>query len=277
MLKSGVLAAALLAVFAQNALADRIRISGHTDYRDGSGGEFNVRAYDQGGHTLLNEALATSYTTVNGTTVGSANGTRMNPGFDDLVGFQTFCLEFNEFISLNGIYDAAITDGSIYGGVAGGVDPDNGGPLPKTDPISIGTAYLYTLFATGTLSDYDYENGDDRADSAEMLQHALWYLEDEISLTKKEKKKNIFLTGSSGAITLFGDGTGVGVGGAKANNNGVYNVRVLNLWGSSPSQKQDQLIMVAPAVIEPVPDGAVTAILLGLAFSGLALLRRKSD
>jgi hypothetical protein len=101
------------------------------------------------------------------------------------------------------------------------------------------------------------------------LQEALWYLEDEISLTAAQKAANTFL---SAAITLYGDGTGVGVGGAKANNT-IWNVAALNLGGVAPNQKQDQLILRDNGF--SVPDGGLTLMLMGLSLSGLALLRRK--
>jgi VPDSG-CTERM motif len=264
--RSPVFAALFLFVFANGALADRIRLTGHTDYRDGVGGEFNIKPYDQDGKTLLEGALSSGYVS-DGLTPGNSNGTRMNAGFGGLLGFQTFCIEYNEYISLDGIYEAAISNGSIFGGVGGGVDPDGGGPLPRTDIISIGTAYLYTLFATKALDDYDYTNGSGRESSAVMLQKAFWYLEDEISLTDAQKNANLFLTGAEGALTVFGS-----VAAAKADNDfNLYHVRVMNLWSGNDAThpNQDQLIMV--------PDGGATAILLGLALTALARLRRKSD
>ena len=140
--------------------------------------------------------------------------------------------------------------------------------------ISVGAAYLYSQFAARTLPGYTYTNGSGRAASAVMLQQAFWYLEDEILLTAAQKTSNIFLTGVFGALTVFGDGTGVGTGGAKANNT-TYAVGVLNLGGN-----QDQLIMLpvpdVSVTAASVPDVSLTATMLGLALSGLALLRRKS-
>ena len=264
LLKRGLLATVLLAGIATTADAGQIRISGHTDYRDGTGGEFNVRGHDAAGAALIADALTYGYFFAPGSqTVGSANGTKMF--VDNVLGFQTFCIEMTEHIALDGIYDAQISTGALSGGV-GGVDPDGAGPLPKTDLISVGTAYLYSNFATGQLPTYTYTNGAGRGDDAELLQQAIWYLEDELSLTSSQKAANRFLTNSVyGALTLFGDGTGVGVGGAKANNT-LYNVGVLNL-SSSTGGKQDQLINL--------PDGGVTSMLLGLALGGLAVLRRK--
>jgi hypothetical protein len=129
------------------------------------------------------------------------------------------------------------------------------------------------MFATGNLTGYyDYTHGAGRESSAVQLQKAIWYLENEISLTTTQKNSNIFLTGSIGALTVFG-----GVAGARADNDfNLYHVRALNLWSTSGTYpKQDQLIMVEPPVT--VPDGGLTALMLGLALAATAGLRRKSD
>ena len=253
----------LLSWCAANASAAQITISGDGDYRAGSGGEFNVRAADASGAALLATADLGSYTTLNGTVVGTANGTRMNAGFGGQIGFETFCLEVNQFISLPGTYDASISLGARPGGVGG-----NG----TIDLISIGTAYLYSQFAAGSLAGYTYVNGGSRSASAVMLQTAIWFLEDEISLSAAQIAANVFLSGASGAITLYGTPTGVGVGGARADNN-VFDVAALNLGGPPGFDKQDQLILFDNNF--HVPDGGVTVMLLGMVLTGLRLMRRK--
>ena len=52
---------------------------------------------------------------------------------------------------------------------------------PNQDPLSVGTAYLYSQLARGELTPYEYNNatGRRKADAGE-LQAALWWLEDEI-------------------------------------------------------------------------------------------------
>lgn len=80
--------------------------------------------------------------------------------------FITFCLERNEFIDFHrkGFVIDSITQAAEAGGVAGG----------SPDPISAETAWLYYSFVTGTLLHYDGS-----ATRANMLQHAIWRLEDE--------------------------------------------------------------------------------------------------
>lgn len=256
MLRFGVLALAFSVTFASNAFADKITLTGHTDYRDGVGGEFNIRAHDAGGAALLAEALASGYFFAGPSNVaGSANGTMMQASPDTVVGFQTFCLEYNEHISLGGTYDAQIGSAAINGGVGIG-----GGPTsPRSDPISAGTAYLYSLFATGTLAGYEYANGPTRAADAELLQKTFWYLENERTLAE--------IGGNNSFLTLAFTALG-GEANARADNT-LFNVGVLNL-SSSSGQHQSQLILRAP-------DGGVTVILLGLGLGGLAWLRRKAD
>src|SRR5687767_1781116 len=58
--------------------------------------------------------------------------------------FQTFCVEMDEFINFNVTYHWKVSGAAEDGGV--------GGPSP--DPISPKTAYLYTQFWKGTLSNY---------------------------------------------------------------------------------------------------------------------------
>lgn len=251
MLRSGLLAAALLVGFASNALADKITLTGHPDYRNGPGGEFNVRPADAGGTALIGGAIASGYF-LDGNIAGTANGTKMQADANSVVGFQTFCLEYNETISLGGTYNATIATAAFAGGGGAAGSPPN-------DPISIGTAYLYSLFATGALSGYNYTNGSGRAASADQLQNAFWYLEEERTLAQIGGS-NVFV---NAALAQFGS-----LANAQANNN-AYNVRVLNLTDDSGALRQSQLINL--------PDGGVTVMLLSLGLGGLALLRRKSN
>ncbi len=83
--------------------------------------------------------------------------------------FQTFCLETNEYIYKNSVYDAVFNNAADNGGVAGG----------RPDPISKGTAWLYLQFAKGIWGGYNYSV--DRTTSAAALQNTIWFLEGEAS------------------------------------------------------------------------------------------------
>jgi len=279
-LRSSLLTTALLAGLASNAFAGNIIINGHTNYRDGVGGEFNVRPSDQGGAQLLG-VLSDQYTTVNGTDFPSADGTRLNVGFGGVVGFQTFCLEYNEYFTLGGEYHAAISTAAERGGLGGQTSPNS-------DPLSAGSGYLYTLFATGSLTGYTYTDGSgpeadgQRAQSAEKLQKAFWYLENEMAFDAAGGLANPFLLT---ALTKFGNPYSdfyATRDAARADNNGAYDVMVLNIWtenasGDVTQYNQSQLIMVSPPTTRKVPDGGATLMLLGLGLSGVAWLRRKAD
>ena len=241
------LAALLLAGLAQSSFAATIRISSAgAGYRTGPGGEFKV-------------------TDVSGSIVAG-----VLPFYDSKAivggGIEVFCIEYNEFISLPGTYTATVSAGAIYGGVAGGIDHDSNPLTPTTDLVSVGTAYLYSLFARGVLGGYDYTPGAGRAASATALQNAIWWLEDEITLSASAIAANPFLTAAFAAYGTPGAGVGDVAGGAKTNNT-LYSVGVLNLGGATPD-KQDQLIY-------GVPDGGLTIALLGLGLSGVALFRRR--
>lgn len=256
--------AALLSWSGANAFAAQITITGNGNYRQGRGGEFNVRAADAAGAALIGDVVARGYVIAGGTTFGTANGTAMEgvalPGGFGL-GFETFCIEINQFISLPGTYDASISLGARPGGAGGDGTVDN---------ISIGTAFLYSQFAAGSLAGYTYANGSGRAASAENLQKAIWFMEDEIDLGTAGGIANIFL---NAVITQFGSL----ISGQIDNN--IFDVAALNLGARPGFARQDQLIMhdngfSIPDPV-PVPDGGMTVMLLGLGLTGLGLMRRQ--
>lgn len=163
--------------------------------------------------------------------------------------FQTFCLETDEYIPG--------TDGNInYQAEAGGYNTNSG------DPISKATAWLYYEFATGNLAGYDYTLGAGRMADADLLQQAIWYLEEE---------KASYITTPIGsnefynlALAEFGGQLAV----AREDNysNGTWyiaGVRVLNEYAQNSSGEyvnmQDHLILV------PEPS---TLLLLGFGLLG---------
>jgi len=159
--------------------------------------------------------------------------------------WSSFCLEAYERLPGNP-YEAAVSDTAYWGGVG-----------PVGDPLSVGVAWLYTQFRSGTLSQYDYTFGAGRSASAWALQNAIWMLEDESAS---------FMSPAAGqyyydlAQTQFG-------GNAKDDNNGQLPVRVLNLTSLSGARAQDQLYL---------PDGGSMLALLGMSLASLGFLARKS-
>ena len=160
--------------------------------------------------------------------------------------FQTFCLEIDENLQENGhLYSVTISDSAVEGGVPGG-----------SDPISVGTAYLYYKFGTHSLTGYNYDetDGTERQSDAIALQKAIWYLEEEKTWSE---------IGSSNDWIDFA-ATNLGMTHAELmdDNNGTYAVKAMNLTGSLRSQ--DLLVIV------PVP-AAVLLGMLGLGVAGLKL------
>lgn len=226
-----VITIAALAISASSALALQVGDSAtiafkKSPYQSGNGGEFWARTtpVQVAGYSL-------------------ANQTRTADGY-----FATFCLERTEKLSFGSGQNATIAFGADLGGVAGGTP----------DPVSIGTAYLYCLFATGELDGYDYTGTTaSRQISASLLQTAIWVLEEE--LDPVNAAGNAFYELVAG---LFTD--------PMADANGEYNVYAINVTRNGVN-RQDVLVYIPPSV----PDGGMTLALLGLGLAGLGVASRK--
>jgi len=207
-------------LFSQQAQASQLTLN-YGSRHSGNGGEFNASSPNFAPGTMGYKA-ATTY-----------NGN----------GFETFCLETNEYFNPGSTYYYGISQGAINGGVGGG----------NPDRISRGTAFLYLNFAKGTLFGYDYSIGAAGDASAAALQSTIWWLEGEGGTPN-----NAFLSLVTSNVTNY-----------MADNNGFYGVGVLNLWGDSNHAQvaQDQLILTAP-------DAGSTAMLLGVALGALGMARR---
>jgi len=226
---------AVLAALATSAIGNTVTLGANNgNYRVGSGGEFNW--IPQAGDP---DSLLASYSPL--AVLGS--------------GFESFCIQVDEHINFGGTYQYAISTSAK-------------GPT-GADEISQGTAWLYSQFATGTLSGYNYTPGAARAASAGDLQNAIWYLEGEILLSAVQVGGNQFLSGSNGAITHFGD-----LATTQQNALGLYGVYALNLGpvgAQSDWSNQDQLVYR----VSRVPDASATLVLVSLSFIGLAFARRR--
>ena len=225
------MAVLLVFAFAQMAMADTIKTvdgSGYGPYQTGSGGEF----------TLLPDASLAWV--VNGySTVARNQGT--TPGT-----FQSFCIEVGETISAGVTYNAFFNSEAVAGGT--------GGPSP--DPLSIGTADLYYNFAKGTLAGYNYTGTtSERKSSAGQLQNVIWWLEGEAGDPGAGNTFRGYI------ITNYGDFLA-----ASADNNGAFNVAVLNLYTLQGGLAQDVL------VVTPIPAAVW---LLGSGLLGLVGIRRR--
>ena len=102
-------------------------------------------------------------------------------GIEDLaapgvIDFITYCVEKNEYINFTApFYVESIASYANLGGIGG----------PTNDPVDPRTAWLYYNYRQGTLANYDYgpitDTDTSRAMSANALQNAAWYLEEEQS------------------------------------------------------------------------------------------------
>lgn len=211
-------------------------ISGYGPYQTGSGGEF----------TLLNVDGALNTSFINGTY------SLLTQDVFQSGTFQTFCVEESETIG-TGLYYGVLNTQAVAGG---------GGAVGGGDPLSIGAAYLYYKFATGTLTGYNYAASNPteiaaRKTTAGQLQNAIWWLEQEGPIYDES---NPFMLA---VFTQFGSEAG-----ARANNS-VYPVSVLNLYANSTLTTRAQDVLV---VTTPIP-GALW--LLGSGLLGLVAVRRR--
>ncbi len=192
--------------------------------------------------------------------------------------FTTFCLEKLETLEVNNIYDVAYSRAAKLGGdgnqgTTGTPSVGLTGTPGEKDPISRGTAELYSMFTTGTISSFvnantaatSFDYYDNRDASADWLQAAIWWLEDEIDLDDPADD-NLFLAALNNFNNLgtlsdwqfdydpFTDAPG------------VY---VMNLT-SSDGNHQDVLVA-------PVPEPATLSLwALGLAgCAGVGAYRRR--
>jgi hypothetical protein len=195
----------------------------------------------------------------------ATSATLSNAGYSPLVtaglatgAIQTFCLEYGEHFSFGSSYSYSIGTAATLG---------SGGAVNGADPISNGTAWLYSQFATGTLANYNY-SGAGRAASASELQLAFWFLEDETPLISGygsyNPNSNIFL---SAAISQFGS-----VANAKADASNLFGVSVLNLTTGN-THNQSQLYYSGGGNIPSTPDSGSTLVLAGFTALGLMAAR----
>jgi hypothetical protein len=230
--------AGLVGVLAVPEVQAQMQITLYQDINSYSdGGEFNA---------VPNAALLSVNPTLAGYTALTADLAAGNPNF------QTFCIETGEYFYPGTTYNVTISQKILY----------DGGQFPNGEPITTGTAWLYSQFAAGTLSGYDY-NDSGRAASAGDLQQAIWYLQgEEASLVNGGADGTAFF---NTAVTALGGAVNYAA-------NGAYGVVALNLWDSSNNGAQDQLMVVPGPSSVPEPS-AVSFGLLFLLLPGMYKVR----
>ena len=207
-----------------------------SQYSYGDGGEFRAV-----GNADLIAALnnLSGYSSLTMGTVGSAdiNSWGYNGGLAGGTYFQTFCIETTEYFSPGTTYGAAISYNALYGHLGSG---------PGV-PVTMGAAWLYSQFAAGTLSGYDYTYGGGRSTTAGALQQAIWYLQGESGGV------------NNGWVTL----AAANVADVSAAADGAFGVEALNL--GAPGAVQDQLVVI------PEPTTCVAGLLLLVPFAASTL------
>jgi hypothetical protein len=226
-------------LLASSAMADQVRVgypgSTYGPYQTGSGGEFTL--------TPVTGWLDLSHYDAVARNAGGSSGS-----------FQTFCLEGSELISgYNHTYNADINQNAVWGGIG-----------PAGDPLSIGTGWLYSMFASNNWESdlkYNYPGLISRKADAGLLQNAIWWLEGEEGILY-EAKKNKFM---DAAVARFGSQDG-----AKADGGWLFGVYALNLTTANGGRVQDQVYFKGI----PVPEAGSTLLFLAMAFVPLALSYR---
>jgi len=242
--------AVLCAFFATPVLADPFGhgegYDGGTAYWDredgyyaGQGGEFTIEG---AGLLLSNSAYAA-------TTSGIGS---------DADSFQSFCIEMAENIYEPmeiWVSEASTTALTTYGSGSHAWEGGTG----SGDDLDPMTAYLYTMFATGTLDGYNYTAGVARVASAAALQNVIWGIEGELSSWNPNSLTGLeedFYDDAYNAVYQTQTWSG------------IRNVRVLQMYRDSDNcdygRKQDQLYLT------PIPGAAILGI-LGLGVAGLKL------
>jgi hypothetical protein len=161
--------------------------------------------------------------------------------------FQTFCLNSAALITTPGTYNYSLSDSAVPGS----------GKVGNPDPISIGTAWLYSQFRMGSLVGYA-----NTASVNHLLQQAIWWLEDD-GAGLGGAANNSFIQAAETALSL--DDTTI-----RNDANGAYGVFAMNMTDKTGAQVQPLLGMV------PEPSTVVAGALLLLPFgvSTVRILRK---
>lgn len=245
--------ALLTAIMAPTALSEQYQVDVvRLDHYTGYGGEFTVRDDPGGGFFDLS-----SYDP-------------RTTGIGGVLGFQSFCMETTQYTGYN-VQSIIADDGRVIGGGFGGSS------FPGGDPISAGTAWLYSQFASGALTGYNFDDiGGTRSADAGTLQNALWWLENEDpayhgidNLGDAAANEFLDLLVSEAGFASIADAQSTD---AAVGENGVWVINHIRTTSNGVVDHQSHLYYNTGRV--NVPDGGTTVMLLGLALGGLGVTRR---
>lgn len=174
--------------------------------------------------------------------------------------FISFCVETTEFIQLNRWYNADLNTKSRY----------------TNQDLRSETAFLYTQFTTGDLSDYKYfdSGASDAAKvaSTRALQELIWYFQDPAGFAARYGT-NAFQAGGyfmgTGPHKALARAWYQEVNDALDGNqwSGIGKVRIINIWDNALG-RQDTLTMI------PLP-APVWLASVGLGLAGLVVMRNR--
>lgn len=169
----------------------------------------------QNGYSYGDGGEFTAYTSPNSFTNLYAPTTIINGGF------ETFCVQST----------VGFSDGASYSYVL--TNQDSAG-----QKLNLGTAFLYSQFATGNLTGYDYTDPGTRNTDAGELQLALWTLQNQ-TIPGPGEFPTLSLSSDpyyNLAITDLGAT-------AYNPNNGTYDVDIMQLYNANGSPAQAMLVL----------------------------------
>lgn len=181
------------------------------------------------------------------------NAYSTSTGDKDSSWFQTFCIEYGEHFTPGNTYNVTLGPNAMNGGVSSG-----------GDPISKATAFLYSQFAAGALTGYNYNYGGSRTASAKNLQMMIWALEGEGGYTIASQSTSSF---TNPFYTFLMNNFSTVTDSWDDDSGGAYGVQVMTL--GEPGQYQDMLVMTPV----PEPSTVMAGALLLLPF-GISAIRR---
>jgi hypothetical protein len=236
-------------------------------FYQGTGGEFSIQMIDGS----LTNASYFDAGTPGDTNAAADLLSSKNIGAGNTTNFQTFCLELSE--------NATTPSYFVVGHAA------YRGSESTNDPISVGTAWLYSQFAQGNLTvttphaaSYFSTSDPTRPLEARTLQIAIWALEQE-NLSSAQKTDLLTNPYYHAAVNHFGN-----LDKARAHAEvGAYGVYVLINFTTPEARNQfkqnpldyDPAFRSQDFLYYSVPDGGATLMLLGGALVGLGALRRR--